>query len=220
MSEGVSGLRRLEILLKPIARQDCDLIQSARLFEQMGGAVNDFKLVHGSGGQLLDGRLIKTQDHPILSADQEQGRRSHSSQRRARQIGSASARNHGSHRGRTLGSRDQRGGGACARSEVSQSQLVQMGLPQNPVRDGYQALAEQRDVETQLRGLHIHDFFLFGEKVDQDGSHRAFIEHIRHMAVSGASPAAAAAVSKDDQASGPRRQRHISSEFDVANRHL
>ena len=40
--------------VKPIPRENCNVIQSARLFEEMGCALNDFKLVLSLGGQLLD----------------------------------------------------------------------------------------------------------------------------------------------------------------------
>ena len=95
-----------------------------------------------------------------------------------------------------------------------------MALPQNPVRDCYQALAQQWDVETQLRGSQIHGFFLLRKKIDQDGSDRAFIEHVRHMPISGASPAAATPMSEDDNTTGANRQCDIGNEFDAVNGHF
>ena len=58
--------------LKPVPRENCYLIQSAGFFEQMGSALNDFKLVPSLGGQLLDRCIIEIEDLRVLSADNEQ----------------------------------------------------------------------------------------------------------------------------------------------------
>jgi hypothetical protein len=41
----ISKLGRLEVFLEPIPRQGCHLVQSAGLFEKVGGALDDFKFV-------------------------------------------------------------------------------------------------------------------------------------------------------------------------------
>jgi len=63
--------------VKPVPRENRNLIQSPRLFEQMGSALNDFKLVLSLGGQLLDRCIIEIQDHRILSTHNEEGWGSH-----------------------------------------------------------------------------------------------------------------------------------------------
>jgi|ERR1019366_714067 hypothetical protein len=95
-----------------------------------------------------------------------------------------------------------------------------MVLPQNPVRDGHQALAEQWDVEAQLRGSQIHGFFLFRKKIDQDSADRAFIENVCDMPISRASPAAAAPVSENYKALRASWQSNIGSEFDAIDGYL
>lgn len=73
----MSGLGGLEMLSKPVSREYRYLLQGAGLFEQVGGALNDFNSVFGSRGQFLDGSVIEIQNHRILCADDEQRWRNH-----------------------------------------------------------------------------------------------------------------------------------------------
>jgi hypothetical protein len=95
-----------------------------------------------------------------------------------------------------------------------------MVLPQNPICDCHQTLAEQRNVEAQFRGSQIHGLFLFGKQIDQDGADRAFVKHVSHMPVSGASATAAAPMGENDKSFGVNRQSDIGSEFDAIDGHF
>ena len=79
---------------KPISREYDDLIERARFFEKMPGALHDHEIL--AAREFLESLMIDCDYLAIQAADDQQGRCSYFGQRRTRQIrASAAAYNRG-----------------------------------------------------------------------------------------------------------------------------
>src|SRR5205823_8007969 len=107
LSSVIAFLREGEMLLKPHASQPRHFLQSARLFEQMGGAGDDLQPRLGPHARLR--LFVHADDHIVVAANDKQSRRRDQWQRITRQIGTPTARNNGGDVGMAGGSNERRG---------------------------------------------------------------------------------------------------------------
>jgi hypothetical protein len=163
-------------------------------------------------------------DHDrVVPADDQQRRRHDPWERGVREVRAAAAGHDRADAGATFGRRDQRSGGARARSEAADRERCRAGgervglVRRQPVDCADHPLAEQRDVEAQARGPEIL-LLLYGcEQVDQQRREARVDKDVRDGAVAGAEPAAAAAVREHDDAAGGVGHRQGRREREVAD---
>ena len=85
------------------------------------------------------------------------------------------------------------------------SECSSLGILLQPIGDSDDPTGQQPDIEAQLAGELVHPFFFSGEKVEQQRRQAAQLQVSRDKAITGAEPAAAAAVNEEHQ---PRSSRH------------
>ena len=109
-----------EVAFKPVARQPCDLVQRARLFEEVRRAGDNHQPLFTA--QLRERRPVQLNDGQVVAADYQQGWRLDMRQGRSRQIGAPAPRDDRTHNLGTLCCRDQRRSGAGAGTEISDAE--------------------------------------------------------------------------------------------------
>src|SRR5260370_38723374 len=86
---------RLQVLLKPLARQTGDLLECARLLEKVRGARNDLEsLFHF---EVLEGIAVHLDDGNVFAAHYQQSRSLHAIEYRDGEVPTSAARHHCAH---------------------------------------------------------------------------------------------------------------------------
>ena len=141
-----------------------DVVECARLFEQMGGAGDDAQPVRASQPHL--GGPVEVDDDVVAAADDQQRGGPDKTQPWAREVGSAAAGHDGRHVVVRVGGGPQGGAGSGARPEVADWQTFGAGLVVQPGGDVEEPAGEQFSVEDVAPvGL-----FLDGEQVEERGA--------------------------------------------------
>jgi hypothetical protein len=183
----------------------------------MRGTRDDGQPRHGR--HPLHGFAIELDDRLIVSADDEQRRRSHERKGVTGKIGSAAARHDGVHAIRALGCCDERGRGARARAETAEWQPAGLRVRIHPIDRGYDTVSKAFDVEPKLPGPHVDGFLLRCQQIEQQCGEPAGFKGLPNLPVAVAETAAAAAVSEDDEPGGPLRYAQITVNKDARNRY-
>ncbi len=123
-----SGLAQL--LEKPIARHAGDLLQRARLFEQVRSSGNDLQFLFAL--QVRHGLAVQIDHYGIGASDDQERRGFDASERIAGQVRTSAARNDGIHQMRQLGRGHQRSGGSCAGAEQTDLEIGDFRMPDQP----------------------------------------------------------------------------------------
>jgi len=205
------------MLLEPVEREVRHTLERAWLFKQVGCAGDDVQPPFRIPREFRDRLAVQAHNHWIISSDDEQTGREYLAESRASEIRPTSAGNYRPHCVGTFSGGSQRRGRPCTGPEISDPETLQLRLAADPFRDDGQALDEQVDVETQLRGAQINRLFLLREKVDQNRRDGALIQHAGHATVSRTVAAAAAAMCKDHKACRTFGKRKVRGEFDLAS---
>jgi hypothetical protein len=87
-----------------------------------------------------------------------------------------------------------RSGSARAGAEVTDLETVRGRLVDDPVRDGREPVGHQLDVEAIAAVQAVALFFVFGEEIEQQCAEAGLLEQRRHVLVTRAEAAAAAAM--------------------------
>lgn len=132
---GSNGLLliRPEVLAEPVPREHGYPVQAAGFFEQVTGSGDDFELMLGLRRKLGHRRIVQVQDYRIVAADDKQCWRQDPFKGRACQVWPASARDHRLDDLRALHRRDKSGRRSRAGPEIAEAQILQTGLPPDPV---------------------------------------------------------------------------------------
>ena len=133
---------------------------------------------------------IQVEDDFVISAHDQQRGRVHLGQRLTREIGPAAAGHHRCHLHPRIGGRDQRRARPGAGAEVADGQRRGIGLAGQPAGDVDQPASQQLDVED----VGAVAFLGWGEQVEQQGGQPSPVQHLGHVPIAGAVPAASAAV--------------------------
>src|SRR5438046_5897559 len=112
--------------------------------------------------------FIEFDDWLVVTADDQQRRASNARQRIARQIGTAAARDHGGGDLGTGGRRDQCGGRARARAEMSNPQVAKTRLSGRPVDRSDDPPPKTRDVEAEFCRVDIDRLLLRCPQVEEE----------------------------------------------------
>src|SRR5262249_51825664 len=177
---------------EPVQGQPGDLLQRARLLEQVRGARND--LQPGLATQLLHGGAVELDDCRVELPDDEQGRLADRAQAAAGEVGAAAAGDDRGHRAGPGRGRDQRRRGAGARAEQPDREAWGGVVTGQPVGQGGDPQPEHADVEPELTGPLVDLLLRRGEQVGQDGGQAGALELAGHVSVARAVAAAAAAL--------------------------
>jgi hypothetical protein len=154
-------------------------------------------------------------DRLISPPDNEERRRLDFGKCIAGQIRAPTPRDDGTGDRRTRRRPDQRRRGTCARTEITDRQLPQIGSTLCPVRGEHYTAPEQVDVETVLAREHVNRLFLSSEQIEQERPESVGLQELSDRAIPATESAAAAAMREDDEAC--RALRHAQIGADVAS---
>jgi hypothetical protein len=179
---------------EPARREVGDLLERARLLEQVRGAGNHRQLRRRL--EPLQSELVEAEDVDVGASDDQQGGRPDSRQAIRREIGAAAAGHDGLDAVRLLSGRDKRRRGTGTGAEVTRAKAREPRLARRPIPDGLEPLREELDVED----IAAIGRLLVAEQVEQQRPQPSSVKGLADPAVARAQAAAAAAVREDHEA--------------------
>jgi hypothetical protein len=131
-----------EVALEPFARQTSDLVQRARLFEEMCRPWNDHKLLFAA--EPREGCPVEFNHLEIVPANDKQRGGPYPRQQRPSQIRTTASRDNRGNGVGALGRCCERGASAGAGTEIADAQMSGVRIFCHLVRDANEPLREQR----------------------------------------------------------------------------
>src|SRR5690606_15279364 len=201
-----------EVAPEPPGRQAGDLLQRARLLEEMGRAGHDDEFLLGA--QRVVRLPVQADDDVVEPADDQERRRADLAERVAGQIGAAAAGDDRLDPRRLLRGGDERRRRAGARAEVPDRERGRLRVRAHPLRRPDQTPGEERDVEDLLAvvGLRLR------EQVEEERADPGADQLRRNETVPRAEPAAPRAVREEDDAQRVLREGERAGEPDPVDR--
>src|SRR3989442_1614561 len=86
-----------------------------------------------------------------------------------------------------------------------------------PIGRFQQSLRQEVDIETEAPGANVDLLFSSGQQVQKQRGESALLQNVRHVTISRAVPATAAAMRKQDDTGGGFRNGQISRQADRRN---
>ncbi len=206
MSWGSLAGALLQILREPSRRERDDLVERARLLEQMRRAGNDLQARRT--GELGHGAAVQLDHDGVALPDDQQRRRQNAGEGIRREIRPAAPRDDGGDQLRPSRGRGQRRGRARAGPEEPNREIGRAFLLLDPIERLFEPPGQQRDIED----LVAIAGFARQQEVEQQRGEPGLVERASNLSIARAQPTGSAAVGEEDDAARSVRNRQQSLE--------
>src|SRR5438132_848394 len=170
-----------QVALEPVASQTGHRLQRAGLLEEVSCAGHDDDFTRRS--HPLVGLLIHLNYRLVIPADNEERGSFYVRECRAGQIGASAARDDCGNPIGQAGRGNQRRAGSGAGPEKTHFESLRCLLAGQPLHRGDQAIGQQLDVESQMRGSGVDELLFLREQIEKQRSHSTLPRHLGHVSV-------------------------------------